>query len=172
MQVGEQVVTLHGEKKQITSILARPGPPERVYNLEVNGEHTYFVGRQQLLVHNNGCKSLLIGTDVRFRLTTASRQLGARLIKVVDPGSWTTAMNARWIGRQISNMESGRGPLRRILDIGDDFGNVADDAAEGFYATEVRILKERGYARRPVEGITVTIDDQIVQVFEWIKRIQ
>ncbi len=55
MAVGEQVVTLHGETKQIASILPRPGAPERVYNLEVNSEHTYFVGNDRLLVHNNGC---------------------------------------------------------------------------------------------------------------------
>ncbi|MEZ6094047.1 MAG: polymorphic toxin-type HINT domain-containing protein [Pirellulaceae bacterium] len=61
LSVGDEVITLHGEAKRITSILPRPGPAERVYNLEVNGEHTYFVGNQQLLVHNNGCTTIRLG---------------------------------------------------------------------------------------------------------------
>ncbi|MEZ6094049.1 MAG: polymorphic toxin-type HINT domain-containing protein [Pirellulaceae bacterium] len=59
LSVGDEVITLYGESKRITSILPRPGPAERVYNLEVNGEHTYFVGTQQLLVHNNGCEKFV-----------------------------------------------------------------------------------------------------------------
>ncbi|MBL8892390.1 MAG: hypothetical protein JNL67_20610 [Planctomycetaceae bacterium] len=55
LSVGDELLTLHGQQKRLTAILPRPGPPERVYNLEVHGEHTYYVGHQQLLVHNNGC---------------------------------------------------------------------------------------------------------------------
>ncbi|MBL8855915.1 MAG: hypothetical protein JNK57_18260 [Planctomycetaceae bacterium] len=53
LSVGDELLTLHGQKKRLTALLPRPGPPERVYNLEVHGEHTYYVGHQQLLVHNN-----------------------------------------------------------------------------------------------------------------------
>ncbi|MEZ6094052.1 MAG: hypothetical protein R3C03_07400 [Pirellulaceae bacterium] len=50
-----------GNQSESTSILPRPGPAERVYNLEVSSEHTYFVGTQQLLVHNNRCKHIGLG---------------------------------------------------------------------------------------------------------------
>ncbi|QDV47328.1 hypothetical protein Enr13x_72370 [Stieleria neptunia] len=51
MEIGERVVTFHGDTKRIESRLPRPGP-QLVYNLEVYGEHVYFVGDQGLLVHN------------------------------------------------------------------------------------------------------------------------
>lgn len=51
MDVGERVTTYHGETKRIESRLPRPGP-QLVYNLEVYGEHVYYVGEQGLLVHN------------------------------------------------------------------------------------------------------------------------
>ena len=51
MEIGETVQTFHGETKRIEAKLPRPGP-EVVYNLEVYGEHVYFVGEQGLLAHN------------------------------------------------------------------------------------------------------------------------
>ena len=53
MEIGERVQTYHGETKRIASKLPRPGPPEEVYNLEVYGEHVYFVGDEALLAHNH-----------------------------------------------------------------------------------------------------------------------
>ena len=49
MEIGERVQTYHGETKRIASKLPRPGPPKEVYNLEVYGEHVYFVGDEALL---------------------------------------------------------------------------------------------------------------------------
>lgn len=51
MVVGERIQTYHGETKCIVSKLPRPGPSE-VYNLEVYGEHVYYVGQSATLVHN------------------------------------------------------------------------------------------------------------------------
>jgi hypothetical protein len=45
------VQTYHGETKRIEQKLPRPGP-QLVYNLEVYGEHVYYVGDSGLLVHN------------------------------------------------------------------------------------------------------------------------
>ncbi len=61
LSVGDELLTLHGQKKRLTVLLPRPGPPERVYNLEVHGEHTYYVGHQQLLVHNNYPDEIFFG---------------------------------------------------------------------------------------------------------------
>ncbi|MCA9200415.1 MAG: DUF2380 domain-containing protein, partial [Planctomycetales bacterium] len=52
MAIGERVLTYHGETKRIAQKLPRPGP-QLVYNLEVYGEHVYFVGEEALLVHNS-----------------------------------------------------------------------------------------------------------------------
>ena len=51
MEIGEQVQTFHGETKRIEAKLPRPGP-QVVYNLEVYGEHVYFVGSTGVLAHN------------------------------------------------------------------------------------------------------------------------
>ena len=51
MEIGERVTTYRGETKRIESQLPRPGP-QTVHNLEVYGEHVYFVGKQGLLAHN------------------------------------------------------------------------------------------------------------------------
>ncbi|MEL6109746.1 MAG: polymorphic toxin-type HINT domain-containing protein [Planctomycetota bacterium] len=50
-EVGEQVLTCYGETKRVVSKLPRPGP-DTVYNLEVYGEHVYFVGEHGILAHN------------------------------------------------------------------------------------------------------------------------
>ena len=61
MELGEQVVALEGQLWRLTSITSRAGP-ESVYNLEVAGEHVYYVGSDGLLVHNvyvtNGIKKI------------------------------------------------------------------------------------------------------------------
>ncbi len=81
MSLGDELLTLHGQKKRLIALLPRPGPPERVYNLEVHGEHTYFVGHQQLLVHNNYLDDIPWSSpDVR----RYSRQIREGLANSVD----------------------------------------------------------------------------------------
>ena len=53
LDIGERVQTLHGDTKTVVSNLPRPGPPVAVYNLEVHGEHVYYVGSDGVLVHNS-----------------------------------------------------------------------------------------------------------------------
>lgn len=50
LKIGERVVTLDGTTK-VVSIKQRSGK-EPVYNLEVHGTHTYYVGKIGALVHN------------------------------------------------------------------------------------------------------------------------
>ena len=52
LRKGEHLRTIHGETKRVVNKLARPGP-EAVFNLEVFGEHTYYVGKDGVLVHNS-----------------------------------------------------------------------------------------------------------------------
>jgi hypothetical protein len=48
---GEKVQLYNGATKRVTQKLARPGP-RLVYNLEVFGEHVYYVTPDGILVHN------------------------------------------------------------------------------------------------------------------------
>ncbi len=51
LAVGERLVTRAGEVATVESIGMKPSL-HRVYNLEVEGEHHYFVGESGVLVHN------------------------------------------------------------------------------------------------------------------------
>ncbi len=52
LRVGENLRTVNGSRTYVQSIRPR-GPPEDVYNLEVEGAHTYHVGTTGVLVHNS-----------------------------------------------------------------------------------------------------------------------
>jgi hypothetical protein len=73
MALGERVLTYHGDTKRILAKLPRPGP-EVVYNLEVYGEHVYFVGGLGLLAHN----AYEIPAGTRLPSATYGKWLGDR----------------------------------------------------------------------------------------------
>jgi hypothetical protein len=54
LAIGERLQTLSGDTKWVQQKLPRPGP-EPVYNLEVHGEHVYYVGTDGVLAHNPSC---------------------------------------------------------------------------------------------------------------------
>jgi len=51
LKIGETLRAVNGSQTYVQSIRPR-GPPEDVYNLEVEGAHTYHVGSTGVLVHN------------------------------------------------------------------------------------------------------------------------
>lgn len=51
MRPGENLLNAEGQRVQVVTHQARPGP-HAVYNLEVDAEHVYQVGNDGLLVHN------------------------------------------------------------------------------------------------------------------------
>jgi hypothetical protein len=53
LEPGTRVKTHLDQIQTIVSLHPRPGPPEKVYNLEVHGEHVYYVGLSSVLVHNS-----------------------------------------------------------------------------------------------------------------------
>src|SRR5262249_22689706 len=55
LRVGERLLAADGSTPVVESFRLRP-EPEPVYNLEVEGDHCFRVGRQGLLVHNNSVK--------------------------------------------------------------------------------------------------------------------
>jgi hypothetical protein len=52
LEVGEQFRTVTGQSATLTKIHPHRGPPEMVFNLEVDGQHVYHVAGNGLLVHN------------------------------------------------------------------------------------------------------------------------
>nr|WP_044235914.1 Ig-like domain-containing protein [Gimesia maris] len=73
LSVGEQLQTLNGIAR-ITSITAR-GPPETVFNLEVQVKHTYFVTDSGVLVHNGGTCHISPNTGRPVNLNGRIRQI-------------------------------------------------------------------------------------------------
>ena len=53
LEVGEQFRTLTGDSATLTKIHPHRGPPQLVFNLEVDAEHVYSVAGNGLLVHND-----------------------------------------------------------------------------------------------------------------------
>jgi hypothetical protein len=53
LEPGTRVKTHLDQIQTIVSLHPRPGPPEKVYNLEVHVEYVYFVGEDGILVHNS-----------------------------------------------------------------------------------------------------------------------
>ena len=102
-QSGDQLLTRDQQFKTITSLLARPGPPTDVYNLEVNGEHVYYVGQLELLVHNS-CgpfvyavvdrqgRPIYIGTGTKERVGTAVQRavdfINRSAVEKVEPSDF------------------------------------------------------------------------------------
>jgi len=54
MLAGDEVLTATGQWRKVLSVAVLPGLAV-VYNLEVDKDHDYFVGKQELLVHNALC---------------------------------------------------------------------------------------------------------------------
>ena len=54
IKVGDRILTDDGELKEVTAtIVVELEEPVRIYNLNVEDYHTYFVGTNELLVHND-----------------------------------------------------------------------------------------------------------------------
>lgn len=60
LKPGDKILNSKGElKKLLATRVDTLQQPEKIYNLNVDGFHTYFVGIQELLVHNNCYKEML-----------------------------------------------------------------------------------------------------------------
>lgn len=102
MSVGERVLTYHGETRRIAQKLPRPGP-QLVYNLEVDGEHVYFVGINTLLAHNE-C------WDAAFGVSTAGLQDFAESLGALHWKQWhRVGLPGRFsLGKAMLAMEEAR----------------------------------------------------------------
>ncbi|MFI1481334.1 polymorphic toxin-type HINT domain-containing protein [Streptomyces sp. NPDC020747] len=83
LRPGDRLSTLDGQDASVESV-KRTTRPVQVFNFEVEGDHTYFVGRTKVLVHN-ACKlwSNNMSATLERELALAER-MGVRPAK---PGS-------------------------------------------------------------------------------------
>jgi hypothetical protein len=51
LQIGDKLKTKSNSKDQIVNIIKHQGT-ETVYNIEVEGNHNYFITKTNILVHN------------------------------------------------------------------------------------------------------------------------
>jgi hypothetical protein len=63
---GERLRAWVGSTPAVVSLALRPGH-EPVYNIEVDGDHCYRVGRQGLLVHNNSLPGTAVADGTNFQ---------------------------------------------------------------------------------------------------------
>ena len=88
---GERVKLLNGETKRVVQRFPRPGP-EKVYNLEVFGEHVYHVTSDGILVHNDcvyvafghNCEITYVGRTNNFSRRAAEHlRKNGRIISLI-----------------------------------------------------------------------------------------
>lgn len=74
LKVGDSLHTASGDKTAIESIVYIPQPVQ-VYNLSVHSHKTFFVGKQQVLVHNGPCDFFgnLLPNRLKSELSLAER---------------------------------------------------------------------------------------------------
>jgi hypothetical protein len=81
LRIGEMLLTAADGETRVIALAARSAK-EPVYNLEVDGEHVYYVSSSGVLVHNAGKKYITyVGTDLDSGLKYVGRSSG--------PKNWT-----------------------------------------------------------------------------------
>ncbi|WP_261337829.1 Hint domain-containing protein [Gimesia maris] len=100
LSVGEQLQTLNGIAR-VTSITPR-GPPEPVYNLEVQVKHTYFVADSGVLVHNGG-----LCPKAQLKANRAAGKAGEKFLEDTYGGVSQVYRKTSSGGRYIDNLADG-----------------------------------------------------------------
>ena len=116
MEIGERVQSFHGDTKRIEAKLPRPGP-QVVYNLEVYGEHVYFVGEQGLLAHNEYIRNGPNSGELVYRggglreLQADAAAIFAHLDEARDAGIASVRVNGNVLNTSLNK----RGPTLSLV---------------------------------------------------------
>lgn len=136
LEIGEQVRTYTGDTKQVVSLLPRPGP-EAVFNLEVHGEHVYYVGDWGITVHNAGPSyvnnnAFRNGWDDAFSAPRSTIDL-------------TSALKMRAYIREIESITGRKIPMTQIRELKNAVkrGNFSTKLSKSGYAKHVREYNSR-----------------------------
>jgi len=87
---GDQIVQ-HGNSKIMVNSLQPQKHNAKVYNLEVDSAHTFYVSRAKVLVHNATCKELQL-KDYRN-----SKRISGKLSKGGDTGQGTSSASRHYV---------------------------------------------------------------------------
>ncbi len=123
LRVGENLLLADDTTRHVESIALRPNR-ETVYNIEVDGEHVFYVGEDGVLVHNS-CGSrvyvirnaanevVYVGTGTAGRVRTAT----ARIANALFGGNTEKAKNLfRVTSKNFKNEFQARAMEQRLLD--------------------------------------------------------
>lgn len=171
LRVGETLRTVDAVTR-VVGLMPR-GKPERVYNLEVNLEHVYYVSTAGVLVHN-ACNSKILGDNLEKwgqknplnaaerGLINATRPADTAAHHIVAAGS-KNASQARTIlqnaGYGINNWENGIF-LAKNLKVTNAVGGAVHSTihTNKYYAAVTKRL-QKGWSSGQAAGVKQALDD-------------
>jgi hypothetical protein len=159
LQVGDQLRTSEGERLVLAGIEVKAAP-KQVFNFEVADRHNYYVGTQQVLVHN--CDSIVLGQNMPDRVIPAAEAIGSKWLDVPGP-DWTWAKNRRFLYENVNKVIQGKG---RIFDIGGQRGRYQGPNA--IYTKEKVYLKKHGLVRVNTGKWIQGINGRKFRLYEWV----
>jgi hypothetical protein len=117
LEIGEQFRTVTGQSATLTRSHPHRGPPEMVFNLEVDGQHVYHVAASGLLVHNAGCvptiPAYIDGTTIapiQGQMTTTTEGIWNQI------GSMLAEKQSRHVGTISRSREEAEALARHIAE--------------------------------------------------------
>ncbi|HVS00368.1 MAG TPA: RHS repeat-associated core domain-containing protein, partial [Thermoanaerobaculia bacterium] len=160
---GDRLVDREGEPLTVERVERRQGR-FRVFNLEVEGSHTFYASSRRALVHNcDGIKKLVavvLGESMNTRVIPVAQKMGWKTFKPrgKDPTKWKQNQK-KWIYRQI---KSGR----PIYDIGIDPLKLQRSE---YYEIEQKWLMKSGKKKVFLQDVDVDIQGvkKTFPVDEW-----
>jgi hypothetical protein len=163
LRVGENLLLADDTSRRVESITLRP-TRETVYNIEVDGEHVFYVGEDGVLVHNS-CGDVLLGQTMDRVIGVAAKR-GWRWLGKGSRSDWIWdwKKNRDFLYHAMKNARDGKS---RIFDIGFDpkknyfRGTITLD--------EFDLLTRHGFSRR-FTGEFIMIDGRWTQLYEWIPQ--
>ena len=140
LRVGENLLLADDTTRRVESITLRPNR-ETVYNIEVDGEHVFYVGEDGVLVHNT--------CDWRMWEKQAGKYFKRKGFDVV--GSIRNA-SGHGIDMVLRNRKTGQIFIAEVKARTRSWGALSTLQRQGFAANARRILKELFDARQSGRG--------------------
>ncbi len=160
LRVGENLRLADDTTRKLES-LTRRETRETVYNIEVDGEHVFYVGKDGVLVHNQ-CDSILLGQTMR-RVNAVAGRHGWRTLG----GPWTRQRNRDFLYHAMRNARKG---AAQIFEIG-------FDPRRGYHGPksithwEMRRLVANGFKRRWTgEFVYSPSQREWIRLYEWVPK--
>ena len=177
---GEEIWAL-GDTALVLEVDSKPGTYS-VFNLEVEGEHVFFVSDLRVLSHNvssrcptstgvdryegftaEGKSAIVLGQNMDIRVMPAAKAIKGGKWLDIPQSDWSWTKNRQFLYRNIKKVKEGRG---RILDIGGERGRYQGPKA--IYTREKRYLERQGLRRVFTGKWIVSSNGKKFRLHEWI----